>query len=136
MTTTERLSAIITGTAIPYVRARSAAISRARSAALALHDVAHDPATSADLALGLTLALVLGYRILGGDSSEETIRDFWARVADLESVAHMPPSGDPTRLSAINTRQAIRANVGDETAFIVASDGGRRSLLPQPARQA
>ncbi len=40
----------------------------------------------------------------------------------LESEIGMPPSGYKTALSAINTKQMIRGNFGDDTSFSIEVD--------------
>ena len=53
----------------------------------------------------------------------------------LESLATMAPEHKyPTTLSAINAKQVIRANEGDDVGFLVLlrADGGRE-LLPNPS---
>ncbi|SRR5216684_4615995 len=53
---------------------------------------------------------------------------------NLESIATMAPEHKyPTTLGAINAKQVIRANEGDDVSFLVLlrTDGGRE-LLPNP----
>jgi len=50
---------------------------------------------------------------------------------NLESELVMPGNGSKTTLSAINTKQTYRANVGDSTEFVTAVDPqGNTSFSP------
>jgi hypothetical protein len=51
--------------------------------------------------------------------------------AELEVVATMPPEHRfKTTVAAINTQQILRANDGDDVAYVVQADGTKATLHP------
>lgn len=55
---------------------------------------------------------------------------------NLKSLATMPGNGEAVRLSAINTKQMIRANGGDRFDFVTIGDDKDCKLFPNPATNA